>query len=145
MSAAYWLVQQGASIYLPWGHSPHYDLVAELDGELIRVEVKTCTRRTRNRWGVQVCTYGGNQSWNGVVKLFDANRCDRVFVHVGDGRRWFIPATALEGTWAIALGGPKYSEFEVARGDPIPASLNSHPHSGGIPERSKGPDCKSGG
>jgi hypothetical protein len=35
-----------------------------------------------------------------------------------------IPAEAVEGTTGIALGGPKYSEFEVEPGDPIPrASL----------------------
>ena len=62
---------------------------------------------------------GGNQSWNGVVKRLDATRCDYLFVHVGDGRRWFIPARALGGGSAIALGGPKYAEFEVERGTPL--------------------------
>jgi hypothetical protein len=30
-----------------------------------------------------------------------------------DGRRWLIPATALEGRHAITLGGSKYAEFEI--------------------------------
>ncbi len=68
-----------------------------------------------------MCTRGGNQSWNGIVKRMDASRCDYLFAHVGNGRRWFIPASSVEGATAICLGGPKYSEFEVESGEPIPS------------------------
>lgn len=49
----------------------------------------------------------------------DASRCDYVFAHVGDGRRWFIPAPALGGGTSITLGGPKYADFEVQPGEPL--------------------------
>ena len=61
-----------------------------------------------------VCTRGGNQSWSGLVKRLDTAAFDDLFVLVGEGRQWFIPAVRV-------LGGPKYSEFEVDRGAPIPA------------------------
>jgi hypothetical protein len=64
---------------------------------------------------------GGNRSWNGLVKRFSAARCDWLFVLVGDGRRWFIPANEVDGGTAVCLGGPKYSEFEVNPGRPIPS------------------------
>jgi len=67
-----------------------------------------------------VSTSGGNQSWNRVVKLLDTSRFDYLFVLVGDGRRWFIPSDRVEGSTALRLGGPKYAEFEVERGEPIP-------------------------
>jgi hypothetical protein len=51
------------------------------------------------------------------VKRLDPTRFDWLFVHVGDGRRWFIPSTALRGSSSILLGGPKYAPFEVDRGD----------------------------
>ena len=120
LSAALWLTGQGAKVSKPIGHCPDYDLVADFDGRLCRIEVKTCTRRTNKRWSVQVCTHGGNQSWTGTVKLFDSARCDFVYVHAGDGSRWFIPARALDGGRAVSLGGPKYAEYEVERGTPIP-------------------------
>ena len=116
LSAIDWLVSHGYGVYLPLGHSPDCDLIAERDGELLRVQVKTCTRRHKRRWQVAICTRGGNQSWNGLVKRFTAERCDWLFVLVGDGRRWFIPANEVEGTTAIALGGPKYAVFEVEAG-----------------------------
>ena len=114
-----WLSSIGACIAVPVGHSPNWDLIAELDGEVIRVQVKTCTRFANRRWEVRVCTRGGNQSWNRVAKLMDPSRCDYLFAHVGDGRRWFIPSSRIGGGNAILLGGPKYAEFEVDRGRPL--------------------------
>jgi hypothetical protein len=103
----------------PFGHSAHYDLIADFDGRLARVQVKTSTCRYKRRWAVTVCTRGGNRSWSGLVKTLDLDRFDYLFVLVADGRQWFIPAHRVEGGSAIHVGGPKYSEFEVDRGDPI--------------------------
>jgi hypothetical protein len=119
VSAMEWLASAGARIYIPVGHSPDWDLIADLDGRLERVQVKTPTFFRRNRWEVRLSTCGGNQSWSGVVKLLDASRCDYVFVAVGDGRRWFIPADRLGGGSGLLLGGPKYAEFEVESGRPL--------------------------
>ena len=117
MSAMQWLTERGVKVSRPVLHSPDYDLIADCEGCLLRVEVKTCGRSSvANRWPVLISTRGGNQSWSGTVKYFDPDRCDYLFVHVGDGRRWFIPAHKLECRSAVTLGGPKYSEFEIQRG-----------------------------
>jgi hypothetical protein len=76
---------------------------------------------TPRRQGDALATRGGNQSWNRTIKHLDASRCDAVFAHVGAGRRWYIPTLALDGTSSICLGGPKYSEYEVESGDPLPS------------------------
>ena len=117
----HWLACRGATIFFPFGHSPHVDLIADFGDELVRVQVKTCTCWTGRRWDVTLCTRGGNQSWNGVVKRLDPSRCDALFVHVGDGRRWYIPTSSLGGGSGLVLGGPKYAEFEIEPGDPLPA------------------------
>ncbi|HEY8581441.1 MAG TPA: group I intron-associated PD-(D/E)XK endonuclease [Capillimicrobium sp.] len=122
-SALEWLVGQGWRVYLPWGHSENCDLVADMDGRLAGVQVKTTTCRQGSRWKVTLATRGGNQSWSGLVKRFSPDRCDWLFVHAGDGRRWFMPSTAVEGGSAIVLGGPKYEEFEVDAGRPLPGAL----------------------
>ena len=138
-SATEWLTRQGATVFLPFGHSPDVDLVADLDGRLIRVQVKTTTyketRATGERWQAQLATNGGNQSWNRVAKKFDRSRTDYLYVLTGNGRRWFIPATAVEASTNVALGGSKYSEFEIEPSSPIaqlvyganPAHLESAP------------------
>jgi hypothetical protein len=126
-AALYWLIGQGAQVAIPFGHSPHYDLIADFGGELSRVQVKTSVCRYKERWAVTVCTRGGNQSWSGLVKRLSAESFDHLFVLVGEGRQWFIPADRVEGGRGILLGGPKYAEFEVERGDPIPEVLISGP------------------
>jgi hypothetical protein len=120
VSAIEWLVGRGAKLYLPLGHAPDADLVADLDGQLVRVQVKTTRYFEKGRYVVTLATRGGNQSWSGLVKRFSRDRCDYLFVLAGDGRRWFIPSTAVAGGTGIVLGGPKYSVFEVEPGRPIP-------------------------
>jgi hypothetical protein len=102
-----WFASKGAHIVVPVGHSPDYDFIADLGDRLLRVQVKTCIAFRKGRWEVKVCTRGGNQSWNGIVKRLDPSQCDFLFVVVGDGRRWAIPSSAVEGGTGIRLGGPK--------------------------------------
>jgi hypothetical protein len=156
-SAMEWLASKGALIWVPLGHSPDVDLMAEVEDRLLRVQVKTSTYRLstpdgEERWGVSIATNGGNQSWQGTTKHFDAAQVDYLFVLVGTRRRWFIPAHIVEASRRLNLGGTKYSEFEVERGQPIEhlVYVGDDPHSsdqmpGGVPERSKGADCKSAG
>jgi hypothetical protein len=107
-------------VFLPVGHSPDYDLVTDFgEGRPSRVQVKTSTQWRKNPWEVAVCTRGGNRSWNGVVKYLDPSRYDHLFVLVADGRRWLIPAAAVEGRAGLRLGGPKYERFEIEAGLPI--------------------------
>lgn len=117
LSAICWLSEHGAHVAKPLFENPDYDLLADfVDGPPVRVQVKTSTCWDRGRYSVAVCTRGGNQSWTRIVKKMDASRCDYLFVHVGDGRRWFIPAAAIGGGVSIRLGGPKYAEYEVEPG-----------------------------
>jgi hypothetical protein len=149
LSAMEWLASQGAKIYVPVGHSPDVDLIADFGDRLIRIEVKTSTQGRRGRWEVHISTRGGNQSWTGLVKYFDPARCDYLFVHVGDGRRWFLPTDTLECRSGLTLGGPKYSEFEIEPGRPLVsdsrrATLESR-SPGGVSKRSKDGGCKPSG
>src|SRR5262245_8600341 len=91
-----WLTRIGARVAFPLFRRPAYDLLADLAGNVVRVQVKTSTYRHKTRnFAVQLSTSGGNQSWTGMVKTFDPARVDFVFVLVGDGRRWFIPAQEI--------------------------------------------------
>jgi PD-(D/E)XK endonuclease len=131
LSAMEWLIGQGARVYVPVFHSPDIDLIAEAGGRVLRVQVKTCANtNARGHYQARLSTSGGNQSWNRVIKRFDPSRYDYLFVLVGDGRRWFVPVDAIDGSYCVVLGGPKYSEFEVERGRPLtpnskPATLES--------------------
>jgi hypothetical protein len=127
LSAMCWLASVGASVAYPIGHSPDWDLIAELGERLFRVQVKTSRCWRNQRWEVTLATRGGNQSWNGLSKVLDSSRCDYLLVVVADGRRWFIPSKALGGGSGIVLGGPKYAEYEVDRGSPLPSEPARRP------------------
>jgi hypothetical protein len=116
LSAMEWLASKGCGVYYPIGHSPDCDLIVDDGHALQRVQVKTTTQWHNRRWMVTLCTRGGNRSWNGVIKRFSSSRCDSLFVVVADGRRWFVPADAVDGGSGIVLGGPKYAEYEVEPG-----------------------------
>jgi hypothetical protein len=122
-SAIEWLGSRGYPVWFPVGHSPDCDLVTEIDGRLLKVQVKTSTVLVKRRFQVALRTSGGNRSWSGVVKHFSPERCDWLFVLVADGRRWFIPAKDVEGGSGIRLGGPKYAAYEVEPGRPLTLSL----------------------
>jgi Holliday junction resolvase-like predicted endonuclease len=157
-SAIEWLTRQGARVSAPLGHSPDYDLIAEIDDRLLRVQVKTSTclevtLHREERWSVSIGTNGGNQSWSGLTKRFDPAKADALFVLVGDGRRWLIPAAVVEGTHGVRLGGRRYSEFEIGQGAPIVPlvygteandSRIEQPAPGERRSGRAGPDCKSG-
>ncbi len=116
-----WLSQAGALVAKPLFESADYDLLADFGDRIVRVQVKTCRCWRGRRWEVTLATRGGNQSWSGLVKRLDATRCDALFVHVGDGRRWYIPARHIGGGSGILLRGPKYAAFAVDSGDPLQA------------------------
>jgi hypothetical protein len=122
-SAIEWLGTRGYPVWFPLGHSPDIDLVTRINGRLVGVQVKTTTYMYKGRHSVTLSTRGGNQSWSGLVKRFSSERCDWLFVVVGDGRRWFIPADVVEGGSGLLLGGPKYAAYEVEPGRPLSEAL----------------------
>ena len=145
-SAIGWLIGQGAKVFLPLGHSPDVDMIADFGNRLLRVQVKTSTVCQKGRFDVMVCTRGGNRSWNGIAKYFDSARCDYLFIHVGDGRRWFILSSAVESSTYVRLGGPNMSTTRSILTCRSRISLDCGsvhwPTPGGVPERSKGTRCK---
>jgi hypothetical protein len=123
-SAIEWLTSLSATVLIPFGHSPDFDLFAESNGRLLRIQVKTSTQsRLRvdghNRSAVTLATSGGNQSWTGVREPLDRrdstiSSCTRAMAVGGSSL-----LTVIEAQTAITLGGPRYSEFEIEPGRPI--------------------------
>jgi Holliday junction resolvase-like predicted endonuclease len=52
------LTRMGASVFIPLFHSPDCDLIAEYGGGLVRIQVKTCSRRHGRNWSATICTRG---------------------------------------------------------------------------------------
>ena len=112
-------MQHGYGVWIPFGHSPDCDLLAQQENRLFRIQVKTSTLFRKGRWSVALCTRGGNQSWNVIVKRLEPARYDYLFVVVADWSCWFIPSREVEARSGINLGGPKYSKFQVNPPKPL--------------------------
>jgi hypothetical protein len=112
-AAIAWLTRAGFGVWIPLGHSPDADLIAERDERLLRVQVKTSTALRNDRYEVSLATKGGNRSWSGLVKTIDPSRYEYLFVLVGDGRQWFIPAAQIMaktmGCWVARSTPPSRS------------------------------------
>jgi hypothetical protein len=67
-TAIAWLTRAGYGVWVPLGHSPDADLIAERDDRLFRVQMKTSTVLRNGRYEVSLTTKGGNRSWSGRVK-----------------------------------------------------------------------------
>lgn len=101
-------------IAIPLNDTQSYDLVADFNGKLQRVQVKTSKFSTTNgkTYTVQLRNCGGNKTGKARVVKFDNTKCDYLFVYTGDNRCYLIPSCEIESTNAIKVG-IKFTEYEV--------------------------------
>lgn len=100
------------SISIPLNDTQKYDLIADFDGELKRISVKT-SRNLQNSgaYAVQLRNCGGS-SGKSKVRPFDKTSCDYIFVLSGNDKIYLIPTEIIESVNAISVGN-KYKEYEV--------------------------------
>lgn len=100
------------TVALPLNDTQKYDLVADFNGSLQRVQVKTSRySRTGTSYEVLLKNCGGT-SKGSKIRLFDNTSCDYVFVLTGNDKMYLIPASEITATNTITVGN-KYTEFEV--------------------------------
>jgi hypothetical protein len=124
LSAVCWFAEHGALVSQPLFANADYDLLADIEGTFMRVQVRTSTCWQKERWLVRVSTTDGLQIRNEVIEHVDRTGCDQVFVHVADGRRWLVPADALDGA-RLELGGSKYAAYEIEPASPLPSQAHA--------------------
>lgn len=100
------------TVALPLNDTQKYDLIADFNGGLQRVQVKT-SRYTRNNTSYEVMLKNcGGTSKGSKIRPFDSTACDYVFVLTGNDKMYLIPTSEITATNTITVGN-KYSEFEV--------------------------------
>lgn len=113
--AIYELVKLGYVISKPMHVHIPYDLIADKDGQLFRVQVKTSGRvvhQTTMTYEVYLETSGGNTKSN-VRKAFDATKIDLLFVMTADDRCWLIPSHEITSHTTIKVGTPRYAQYQI--------------------------------
>lgn len=99
-------------VSIPLNDTQKYDLIADFDGKLQRISVKT-TRATDNgkSFSVQLRNTGGS-SGNNKIRPFDKTTCDYIFVYTINEEYYLIPSDIINATNSINVG-PKYYDYLV--------------------------------
>lgn len=99
-------------IALPMNDTQKYDLVADFNGNLQRVSVKTSRQLTENNtYSVNLRNTGGS-SGNFKTRPFDNFSCDYIFILTAADKMYLIPSNIITATNSIVVG-KKYTEYEV--------------------------------
>lgn len=96
--------KKGYAVSIPLGDNTRYDLIIDDGTRLLKVQVKTTGHVRHNYYIVSFCTQGGNQSWNGVVKVITEDEVDLVFVYTLGGSAYEFPVAAISGKKNLVLG-----------------------------------------
>lgn len=99
-------------IALPMNDTQKYDLIADFNGGLQRISVKTSRNRTEyGTYSVNLRNTGGS-SGNFKTRPFDNSTCDYIFILTGENKLYLIPSNIIDATNSISVG-KKYTEYEV--------------------------------
>ena len=101
------------TVALPLNDTQPYDLIADFNGSLQRISVKTSRYKSSNTsYEVQLRNTGGNRT--GVARQvgFDNSKCDYVFIYTADEKLYLIPSKDIKTSNAISVGN-KYQEYLV--------------------------------
>lgn len=108
-----YFVSHSIPVSIPLNDTQKYDLVADFNGKLQRVSVKTSrnTHTNGKSYEVQLRNTGGS-SGKSVIRLFDNESADYLFVYTADDKMYLIPFSAITATSGIVVG-TKYTEYLV--------------------------------
>ena len=101
-------------VALPLNDTQPYDLIADFNGKLQKVQVKT-TRYTENdgkTYKVQLRNCGGNKTGKSRIVLFDNTKSDYLFIYTAAEKYYLIPSSEVMAVNSISVG-EKYNEYEV--------------------------------
>lgn len=104
-AAIAYFTSTGAPVFIALAETQRFDLVVQLDGSLVRVEVKTASRKSRNGvLQVKLNTCGGNRTGPVRSTPFDPKDSDLLFVKSLDGPCWLIPTAEISAVYELSLG-----------------------------------------
>lgn len=101
-------------VSLPLNDTQPYDLVADFNGKLQKVQTKTSrySETDGQTYVVQLKNSGGNRTGTTRIVPFDNTSCDYVFVYTASDKIYLIPSDEIHTTSSMTVG-IKYAEYEV--------------------------------
>lgn len=109
-----YFVSHGITVSIPLNDTQKYDLIADFDGKLNRISVKTSRfspKYNKNVFCVLLKNCGGSSGKNKCRK-FDNTLCDYVFIYTANNDIYLIPSDVITAKNGITVG-IKYTEYIV--------------------------------
>lgn len=109
-----YFTSHGIPIALPLNDTQKYDLIADFNGQLQRVSVKTSRHSNTQGKSYDVALKNcGGSSGKGTIRRFDNTSCDYLFIYTADENLYLISAKDISASNAIVVG-LKYTEYKVS-------------------------------
>jgi hypothetical protein len=111
-----WFETHDYSVSIPLTDSQDYDLVADMDGCLKKVQVRTSYHQKLNNsdYTVNLRVMGGNRSGKDSRKDFIDTNMDYLFVILDNGAKYLIPREAVNNRKAITFyEASPYQKYRV--------------------------------
>ena len=108
-----YFTSHGITTCIPLNDTQKYDLVADFNGGLQMVSIKTSRFEGRHGGYEVLLKNCGGSSGKSKVRYFDSSTCDYIFILTGDDKLYLIPSSEIESKTSIVVGN-KYAEFEVS-------------------------------
>lgn len=100
-------------VSIPLNDTQKYDLVADFNGKLYRVSVKTSrAKEDSGAFAVQLRNTGGNRTGTVRQVAFDKTAIDYLFIYTSDEDLYLIPSEKITVLNTITVGN-KYREYIV--------------------------------
>lgn len=100
-------------VALPLNDTQPYDLIADFNGGLQRISVKTSRyKSSETSYTVQLKNTGGNRTGSVRQVNFDNTSCDYLFIYTANEKLYLIPTKNITVSNTITVGN-KYQEYEV--------------------------------
>jgi hypothetical protein len=111
--AIYKLTELGYKLSKPLIENIGYDLIADLNGVLYRIQVKSSSySRFEGLYDVALATRGGNRSGVGKSKNISSLNCDYVFIYTAP-KSYLIPIQPIDGQGSVRVGGKGTKDYEI--------------------------------
>ena len=101
-------------VSIPLNDTQPYDLIADFDNKLQKIQVKTtCYSRYNNQqYNVGLKNSGGNRTGKARYSPFDNNSCDYLFVYTGANKCYLIPSNKIIAKTELTID-ERFEQYEV--------------------------------
>lgn len=107
-----YFTSQSIPVSIPLNDTQKYDIIADFNGGLQRISVKTSRYKSSNTSYEVLLKNTGGSSGNNKIRLFNNQDCDYIFIYTANEELYLIPSKEIQATNSICVGN-KYNEYKV--------------------------------